>query len=131
MSRQTQSQMTNKEPSRELLIRLRRLLLAGEKGWVWWEKGMVLAYIPAATESDTERLCLSQPNGRPTKADGQRLLRLLGLVLLAERRGYTDLVVQRGPVMPADGQPPGLVINWRGLVQPPLFGELAEKKGGK
>lgn len=129
MSRQTQPQTTDKEPSRELLTRLRRLLLAGEKGWVWWEKGMVLAYTPATADSDSERLCLSQPNGQPTKADGQRLLRLLGLVLLAEGRSYTDLVVQRVVVE----KRPCLVITWRGLVQPPLFAEWEAKmsqKGG-
>ena len=123
MSRQTQPQTTDKEPSRELLTRLRRLLLAGEKGWVWWEKGMVLTYTPASAESESERLCLSEPNAQPSKADGQRLLRLLGLVLLAEGRSYTDLVVQRVTIE----KRPCVLITWRGLVQPPLFADWEQK----
>lgn len=103
---------------RELTGKLRRLIFKEERGWIEWEKGLVLAYTPGSLNkyrAGVERLCLAHSTNmltsaeKPEKEAGQRVMLLLGLVLLAEEQSYSDLVVYEDIV---DGAA-CLIVEWR------------------
>ena len=121
----SREELLERAQKRELMGKLRRLIFKNERGWIEWEKGLVLAYTPGQLNEQGrgigyERLCLSRTKGNkqrcPEDEDGKRLMLLLGLVLLDEERCYSDLVVYEDKV----DEVPCLVVEWREWVQRPL-----------
>lgn len=82
------------------------------------ERGLTIAFTPAALNSGRCRLCLSRKKQRPSAKEAETVIRHLGLALVKLGRDFG--IVTSEAATAVNGQP-CIIIEWVELIQGSLF----------